>query len=134
MTEEEWHRFVWGCDPQIATLGELPRDLCRVIGSASPIIRMHHFYALKSSQKHGLEMRHFPMLPITIEFGRCVLERPGRLSFFHFDDVVFGSWFHAVLKTNGVGTEIWVMTFHSSRPGEVGRISRKGTIIRPEKE
>ena len=133
MTEEEWHRFVWGCDPQIATVCELPRDLCRAIESSSPIVRMQHWYALKSAQKHGFDSYHFPMLPISIEFGRCILERPGRLSFFHFDGIVFGKWFHVVLKANSDRTEVWIATFHLSRPGEVARISKKGTIIRHEK-
>ena len=133
MTEEEWHRFVWGCDPQIVTVCEIPRDLCHAISSASPIVRMQHWYALKSAHKHGFDPYHFPMLPITIEFGRCVLERPRCLSFFYFDEVVFGKWFQVALKANGDGTEIWVSTFHRSRSGEVARITNKGTILRPDK-
>ena len=59
MTEEEWHRFVWGRDPQIVTIGELPPDLCKILGVASPLIRMEHFYALKSAQRHGLKFVSF---------------------------------------------------------------------------
>ena len=100
MTEEEWHRFVWGCDPQIVTLGQLPRDLWRAIGASSPLIRMEHYYARKCAFKHGFNTYHFPMLPVTIAVGRCVLERPGCLSFFCFDPVIFGKWFQVALKTD----------------------------------
>jgi hypothetical protein len=133
MTEEEWHRFVWGREPQIITIGELPQDLCRVMGTASPLIRMEHFYALKAAQKHGLEAREFPMLEIAIGFGRCLLDAKGGLTFLYFDEHVFGKWFHVTLDVNADRTELWVSTFHRSRPGEVRRITRKRTIIRPEK-
>ena len=135
MTEEEWHRFVWGCDPQIVTIGELPRDLWLAIGSSSPLIRMEHYYARKCAFKHNFDSYHFPMLSITIEIGRCVLERPGCLSFFCFDPVIFGKWFQVALKTDQrTKTEVWVTTFHISRPSEVARITRKGSTLRTEKE
>jgi len=135
MTEEEWHRFVWTCDPQIVTVGELPRDLWLAIGSSSPIIRMEHYYAMKAAHKHDFDSYHFPMLPITIDIGRCILERPGALSFFFFESVVFSKWFQVALKTDKrTRTELWVTTFHLSRPSEVRRITKKGTVLREEKE
>ncbi len=94
---------------------------------------MEHYYALKAAMKHGFDSHHFPMVPIAIEFGRCVLERPRCLSFFYFDEHVFDKWFHVALKANNAGTEIWLSSFHRTKPHEVGRITRKGTIIRPEK-
>jgi hypothetical protein len=133
MTEEEWHLFLYSGSPIIATVGTLHSDLCREIGASSPIIRMHHAYALKCSQKHGIDPYQFPMLPITIEFGRCICDHPQHLTFFHFDEVVFGSWFHATLKTDKSGTEIWVNTFHQTRPREVERKCSKSPILRPEK-
>lgn len=134
MTEEEWHRFVWGCDPQIATIGELPRDLCKAIGSGSPIIRMHHYYALKCAHKHGLDTGQMLMLPITLAMGRCIQDRPRNLTFFHFDPHIYGSWFHASLKTDKNGNEIWLMTFHESDNAEVKRKCKKAKLVRPEKE
>jgi hypothetical protein len=133
MTEEEWHRFLWGGDPQIVTVCELPNNLCRAIGAVSPIIRMHHAYALKACHKHGFDAYEFLSLPLTIDLGRCIRDREGHLTFFYFESVVFGRWFHASLKRNKDGTEIWVTTFHHSRHGEVARKCKKGKLIRPEK-
>ncbi len=133
MTEEEWHRFIWGRDPQIVTVCELNRDLCKALGAASPIVRMEHYYAMKAAHKHNLDTPHFPMIPLAIELGRCVLERPRCLTFFLFDEWIFGKWFHVSLETTREGEEVWVCTFHITRPGEVRRITRRGTLIRPEK-
>ena len=125
LTEEEWHRFLVSGDPQILAVCELPKDLCRTIGTSSPIVRMHHAYALKSCHKHGFDAYEFMSLPLTIDFGRCVCDREGYLTFFFFEQVVFGQWFHASLKRNKDGTEVWVTTFHHSRPGEVARRCKK---------
>src|SRR5215831_10843827 len=48
--------------------------------------------------KHRIDSHHFPMLPITLEFGRCVLDERKDLTFFYFDEVVFGAWFQVTLK------------------------------------
>jgi hypothetical protein len=133
MTEEEWHRFVWGRDPQIITIRELPHDLCKALGVASPLIRMEHFYALKSAQFHGLEARQFPMIEFAIDFGRCILDHKGGLTFFYFDEHVFGKWFHLTIDGSASGTEVWVSTFHITRHGEVKRLTKKGTVLRDEK-
>jgi hypothetical protein len=135
VTEEEWHRFLFACDPQIITVGELPHDLCKVIGAASPIIRMQHYYALKCQHKHGFGAYELMILPITIDLGRCICDRERSLTFFYFESVVFGQWFHTSIKANKLGTEIWVSTFHPSSHTEVARRCKKaGKIVRPEKE
>lgn len=134
MTEEEWHLFLYSGKPVVVTVGNLHVDLCREIGCGSPIIRMHHAYALKCSQKHALDPYQLLMLPIVIELGRCICDRQRNLTFFHFDDVVFGSWFHASLKTNTACTELWVTTFHKTSPSEVARKCKKAPLVRPEIE
>jgi hypothetical protein len=113
MTEEEWHRFVRGGDPQ--TICTLPNELCQHIGSESPIVRMHHAYALKSNQKHGFGPYEFMMLPITIELGRCICDRPGHLTFFYFDSVVFDRWFHVCVPKIRFGVDAGsVVAFRAS--------------------
>jgi hypothetical protein len=82
MTEEGRHRFLFACDRQIITVGELSPDLCKAIGASSPIIRMEHYYGLKCQHKHGIGAYELMMLPITIDLGRCMrpsandLQRP----------------------------------------------------------
>ena len=73
MTEEEWFNFVSGGDPDIVPI----TALCRRIGASTSLVWMRHDYALKSAIKHRLRAAHFPMLPIIIECGRVVCDKPG---------------------------------------------------------
>jgi hypothetical protein len=47
------------------------------LGASTSLVRMRHDYALKSAIKHRLRTAHFPMLPIIIECGRVVCDKPG---------------------------------------------------------
>jgi hypothetical protein len=52
------------------------------------------------------------MLPVAIACGRVISDKPGRLSFFFYENVVFGGWMQATIKIDKSGTELWVTTFH----------------------
>jgi len=133
MTEEEWFRFVAYGDPSHVSVGRLPETLCKRIGASTTLIRMRHDYALKSAQKHRLRAAHFPMLPIIIECGRVISDRERHLSFYWYENVVFGGWLAATIKCNEPGTELWVATFHVASAPEAKRMAKKHGIIREEK-
>jgi len=94
---------------------------------------MRHDYALKSAIKHRLRAAHFPMLPVIIECGRVICDKAGHLSFFLYENVVFGGWLQATVKADNTGTELWVATFHVASANETKRMSKKYGIFRPEK-
>ena len=100
------------------------------------MVRIHHRYAVKSQFKHNIEPARFAMLPIILEFGRAVLHigenQERSISFFHYDTVVFGGWMHTAVKVVPAQTELWVRTFHPSRPSEVSRLTKKGVLLRQE--
>jgi hypothetical protein len=123
MTEEEWFTFVASGIPEIVSVARLPPDLCRKIGSHTSLIRMRHEYALRAAQKHRLRAAHFPMLPIVIDLGRVICDRPGHLTFYFYENVVFGGWLAATIKTIRTGTELWVATFHIASAAMTGTCS-----------
>jgi hypothetical protein len=133
MTESDWFNFVAGGVPNIVSVARLPLELCRKIGSSTSLVRMRHDYALKSAQKHRLRAAHFPMLPIIIECGCAISDRPQHLSFYLYENVVFGGWLTATVKADRTGTELWVATFHVASAREVKRMVKKHGVIRPEK-
>lgn len=133
MTEEEWFRFVALGEPDTISVTRLPDDLCRRIGASTSLVRMRHDYALKCAQKHRLRAAHFPMLPVILEVGRVISDRPRHLSFYFYENVVFGGWMAATLKATDSGQEIWVATFHVASAAEAKRMAKKYGIIRPEK-
>jgi hypothetical protein len=133
MTESDWYNFVAGGTPDIVSVARLPPDLCKKIGSSTSLVRMQHYYALKSAQKHRLRAAHFPMLPIIIDLGRVISDRPQHLSFYFYEDVVFGGWLTATVKAAAMGTELWVATFHASNRKEAERMVKKYGVLRPEK-
>jgi hypothetical protein len=94
---------------------------------------MQHAYAHKSANKHRMRAAHFPLLPIAISCGRVINDKPGRLSFFFYENVVFGGWMQATIKIDKSGTELWVTTFHVASAVEAKRMAKKYGIIRPEK-
>jgi hypothetical protein len=69
------------------------------------------------------------MLENTIRAGRAIADRRNHVTLFHFDGVVFGSWFQASIKTVCSGSEIWVCTFHPQTHNEVARMCRKHPVI-----
>jgi hypothetical protein len=71
-----------------------------------------------------------PMLSLTIELGRVIQDRPKHLTFFFREEVVFGKWFQATIKANADGSEIWVTTFHISKPTAVTSRCRRFPILR----
>lgn len=73
------------------------------------------------------------MLPISIDMGRVVQQRDNHLSFFFYENVVFGGWVHSVVKTANHGNELWVATFHVSSAADAKRFAKKHGVIRPEK-
>jgi hypothetical protein len=133
VTEEEWFNFVARGEPEIVSVGRLDHELCRRIGAATSLIKMEHAYAHKSANKHRMRAIHFPMLPIAIACGRVISDKPGHLSFFFYENVVFGGWMQATIKIDKSGTELWVTTFHVASAAEAKRMSKKYGIIRLEK-
>jgi hypothetical protein len=133
MTEEEWFNFVASGEPEVVSVARLPPDLCRAIGSYTSLIRMRHDYALKAAQKHRLRAAHFPMLPIIIDLGRVICDRQSHLSFYFYENVVFGGWLAATIKASRQGTELWVATFHVASPAEAKRMVKKYGTIREQK-
>lgn len=133
MTEEDWFNFVSSGEPNTISVTRLPLELCRIIGCSSSLVRMTHDYALKCTYKHRLRHYHFPMLPIMIDVGRVISDRERHLSFYFYEDVVFGGWFTATIKANQAGNELWVATFHIASAVEANRMAKKHKIIREQK-
>src|SRR6185437_394728 len=100
MTDEDWVRFLHFGEPQIVSVARLSHDLCRRIDSSSTLVRMRHDYALKAAHKHRLRAIHFPMLPIVINMGRVICDKPRHLTFYMYENVIFGGWLAATIKSN----------------------------------
>jgi hypothetical protein len=94
---------------------------------------MRHDYALKCAQGHRLRAAYFPMLPIVIDVGRVISDRPSHLSFYFYEDVIFGGWMAATVKATQSGHELWVATFHIASAKEAKRMAKKYRVIRAEK-
>ena len=133
MTEEEWFKFVAYGEPSVVSVARLPEELCRRIGASTTLIRMRHDYALKCSLQHRLRPIHFPMLPIVIDMGRVISDRPRHLSFYMYENVVFGGWMASTIKATEDGTELWIATFHVASAPEAKRMAKKYGVVRPEK-
>ncbi|WP_298371157.1 hypothetical protein [uncultured Bradyrhizobium sp.] len=133
MTEEEWIDFLVYAMPQAVSITRIPADLSHALGCSTGLVQMHHSYAVKAHTKHGIDPYRLPMVGIAIDVGRAVLDRRGHLQFFHFDEVVFGKWFHVVVKPNAPLTELWISSIHITKPKEVARHTKAGRVLRPEK-
>lgn len=134
MKDVDWFRFVAGDGPDVISVTRLPNDLCRHIGCSSSLVRMRHDYALKCAHKHKLRAAHFPMLPIVIEHGFVISDKPRHLTFYLFENVVFGGWLVATIKATEANTELWVATYHVAKPAEAKRMRKKYRVIREHEE
>jgi hypothetical protein len=133
MTEEEWFHFIGSGAPRIVSVARLPPELYLKLGASNGLVKLRHDYALKIAHKHGFRPVHFPMLPIVIDCGRVLCDRPNHMSFFFYENVVFGGWLQATIKSARGGTELWVATFHPGNPKELRRLCKKHAVIREEK-
>jgi hypothetical protein len=133
VTEQEWVEFLASGIPQSVSITRIPAELSRALSCSSQLVQMHHSYAIKAYAKHGIDAYRMPMVRLTIELGRAILDRRGQLQFFYFEQVIFGKWFHAVVKSNVACSELWVSSFHITKPKEVARHSKAGTELRPYK-
>lgn len=133
MTEEDFYKFIADGKPPVASITRLGADLRIAVRTATDLVRLDHFYALKMVGKHGLTPSHLPMLQNAIDLGRATMDDRGHLCFYYLDDVIFGTWFKAVVKPCRALDELWVSTFHPISSQEVRRKCRKATILRPEK-
>ena len=70
---------------------------------------------------------------LAIDLGRAVLDSRGHLQFFYFEEVIFGKWFHVVVKPNVVCSGLWVSSFHITKPSEVARHTKSGKVLRAYK-
>lgn len=134
MTEQEWIQFLASGEPPSVSVVRLPSELSQALKCSSRLVQIHHAYAAKVHNKHGIDAHRLPMIGITIDLGRCVLDNRGHLQFFYFEQVIFSKWFHAVVKSNVTGDELWVSSFHHSKPAEVSKYCRRGVVLRPEKQ
>jgi hypothetical protein len=130
VTEQEWVEFLALGLPQCVSVTRIPADLSRAVGCSSQLVQMHHAYVAKAHNKHAIDPYQLPMAKLTIDLGRAVLDKHGDLQFFYIEEVIFGKWFHVSVKANEACTELWVSSFHTSRPGEVARHTRRGAILR----
>ena len=75
---------------------------------------------------------HPALIPgtIAIDLGRAVLDSRGHLQFFYFEEVIFGKWFHVVVKPNIACSGLWISSFHMTKPSEVARHTKSGKVLR----
>jgi hypothetical protein len=126
----DWLQFVAGGQPSVATVATLPHDLCHIIGSDTPKVRLRHDYALKLHHKHSISIDEFPLLPIVLDLGRVISDKPLCLTFFYFERVISNRWYEATIKCARTRTEVWVSTFHATNYREVARMCQRCAILR----
>lgn len=133
MTESEWVEFAFRGFPYCASVGRLDDGLCTVLRSSTNLVRIRHDYVCKLMQKHRMEPHRLAMMEMCLMFGRVIQDRPWHLTFFHYDEIVFGGWYHLTIKSADRGNELWVSTFHPQSHSEVKRITKRATFLREEK-
>lgn len=82
--------------------------------------------------KHKWQPHRLAIMELCMEFGRVIREKPWHLTFFYYDDIVFGGWHHLSIKSADYGNELWVSTFHPQTSSEVKRLTGRGTLLRSE--
>ena len=73
------------------------------------------------------------MLPVVIDCGFAVSDRAQHLTFYFYENVVFGGWMAATVKATNSGHELWVSTFHVASDKKAKRMRKKFAVLRPEK-
>jgi hypothetical protein len=133
VTEQEWVEFLATGVPQSVSVTRIPAALSHALGCSSQLVQMHHAYAVKAHIKHGIDAYRLPMVGVAIDLGRAVLDLRGHLQFFYFEEVIFGKWFHVVVKPNIACSELWISSFHMTKPSEVARHTKSGEVLRAYK-
>ncbi len=120
MREKDWQGFLnRGAGREIA-VAQLAPALVSHLGAADDKVYLHHDYAAKAVNKHGLSAMHFPLIFDTIDFGIAVADRDRHLSFFYFDKETNLGWFQVTVKLALTG-KLYVATFYKQRQAEVAR-------------
>lgn len=130
MSRIDWFRFANGGVSNPVRICRLAPNLVRALGADDDRVLLHPHYAPKLVFKHKMRSDHLPLLALSAELGTVVQNKPGTLSFFYDDTVVFGKLFHMALKTTTERHEIWVCTFHPIRNTEYTRRIKNRKLIR----
>lgn len=131
MHVRDWERFYRVGHGSAITIAQLSQEMADHLGASSRAVTVHHDVLRKAVEKHSLTPAHFPMIFETVDLGRALADRDKHVTFFYFEEYVFGRWFQVTVKCGGEARRLFVATFHKQKAEEVARKTRKFVVLRP---
>ncbi len=128
MHPRDWKRFLEIGEGKEIAIAQLSLEMTQFLGAKSEKVYLHHTYAVKSAQKHGLTPERFPLIFDVIERGAAISDYPSHVTFFHFDPES-QRWYQATVKCPQDSKRVYIVTFHRVNARKVtNRMARYPTL------
>ena len=111
MLERDWRLFLRDGSGKEIAIAQVPMSIVGYLGATSDKLFLHHTYAMKAAEKHGLSPALFSTIFDIVEFGVAISDKPSHVTFFYLVPEV-KRWFQVSIKCPEDSKRLYLVTFH----------------------
>jgi len=132
MLERDWLGFLkQGAGKEIA-IAHVAAGYVEFLGAESNKLYLHHDYARKAAEKHGLTGESFNMIWDAMEYGTAISDRPNHVTFFYRPWYI-DRWIQVSIKCPADSKRLYLVTFHRVNARKMVNKLEKFAVISKEK-
>ncbi len=126
MYERDWKQFLEkGAGAEIA-IAQIPHAHVKYLGANSEKLYLHHTYAMKAAEKHGLSHSDFALIFEAVEYGEAISDRPKHITYFFQSE---RRWYQVTIKCSGDTRKLYLATFHRIKERKVTNRKRNYPLV-----
>jgi len=130
MYPRDWKLFLEKGSGREMAIAQVTSEIVSHLNAISEKVYIHHDYARKAIDRHGLKVSDFMFIFDIIEDGRALADRERHVTFMHLTP---RGWFQVSVKRAEASGRLYIATFYKTNLLEVRRKTKKYQVLRNEK-
>ena len=130
MLPRDWQLFLQKGQGKEMAIAQVSKEIAIFLGAYSDKVFIHHDYAIKAAEKHGVSPEDLCLLFDVVEYGRALADRERHVTFLCQTS---RGWFQVTVKRAEASRRLYISTFYKTNRAEADRKSRKYKVIRKDK-